>query len=52
LAFQWTAYLLSGWALLKVLEYLGILSVLFAVIFHYSEGGDRNKPKSTTRHGR
>jgi hypothetical protein len=45
LAFQWTAYLLSRWALLEVLEYLGILSVLFAVIFYYSESGDRKKQK-------
>ena len=45
LAFQWTAYLLSRWALLEVLEYLGILSVLFAVIFCYSEAGDRKKQK-------
>src|SRR5260370_18119108 len=45
LASQWTAYLLSRWALLEVLEYLGILSVLFAVIFYYSEAGDRKKQK-------
>jgi hypothetical protein len=45
LALQWTAYLLSRWALLEVLEYLGILSVLFAVIFYYSEAGDRKKQK-------
>jgi hypothetical protein len=44
-AFQWTAYFLSRWALLEVLEYLGILSVLFAVIFYYSEAGDRKKQK-------
>ena len=44
-ALQWTAYLLSRWALLEVLEYLGILSVLFAVIFYYSEAGDRKKQK-------
>ena len=29
-AFQWTAWLLSKWAFLEVLEYLGIFSVLFA----------------------
>jgi hypothetical protein len=45
LALQWTAYLLSRWALLEVLEYLGILSVLFAVIFYYSEAADRKKQK-------
>ena len=43
--FQWTAYFLSRWALLEVLEYLGILSVLFAVVFYYSEAGDRKKQK-------
>lgn len=44
-AFQWTAYFLSKWAFLEVLEYLGILSVLFAVVFYYSESGDRKKQK-------
>jgi hypothetical protein len=44
-AFQWTAYFLSKWAFLEVLEYLGILSVLFAVIFYYSESGDRKQQK-------
>jgi hypothetical protein len=44
-AFEWTAYFLSKWAFLEVLEYLGILSVLFAVIFYYSEAGDRQKQK-------
>jgi hypothetical protein len=43
--FDWTAYSLSRWAFLEVLEYLGILSVLFAVIFYYSEAGDRKKQK-------
>lgn len=45
LAFQWLAYFLSRWAFLAVLEYLGIFSVLFAVIFYYSEAGDRKKQK-------
>ena len=45
LAFQWFAYFLSRWAFLAVLEYLGIFSVLFAVIFYYSEAGDRKKQK-------
>lgn len=44
-AFQWVAYFLSRWAFLEVVEYLGILSVLFAVIFYYSEAGDRRKQK-------
>ena len=43
--FQWTAYFLSRWALLEVLEYLGSLSVLVAVIFYYAESGDRRKQK-------
>jgi len=42
---QWTAYFLSRWALLEVLEYLGIFSVLIAVIFYFSETGDRIKQK-------
>jgi len=45
LTFDWIAYFLSRWAFLKVLEYLGIFSVLFAVIFYYSEAGDRKKQK-------
>ncbi|HMD49088.1 MAG TPA: pentapeptide repeat-containing protein [Bryobacteraceae bacterium] len=45
LAFQWTAYFLSRWAFLAVLEYMGILSVLFAVVFYFSEAGDRKKQK-------
>ena len=43
--FQWTAYFLSRWAFLEVLEYLGILSVLFGVISYYAEAGDRKKQK-------
>jgi hypothetical protein len=45
LTFDWIAYFLSRWAFLQVLEYLGIFSVLFAVIFYYSEAGDRKKQK-------
>jgi hypothetical protein len=44
-SFDWTAYFLSRWAFLEVLEYLGVFSVLFAVIFYYSEAGDRKKQK-------
>lgn len=43
--FQWMAYFLSRWALLDVLEYLGSLSVLVAVIFYFAESGDRRKQK-------
>jgi len=42
---QWSAYFLSRWALLEVLEYLSVLSVLFAVIFYFAESGDRQKQK-------
>jgi hypothetical protein len=43
--FDWMAYGLSRWAFLEVLEYLGIFSVLIAVIFYFSESGDRRKQK-------
>jgi hypothetical protein len=42
---RWLAYYLSRWALLEVLEYLGTFSVLVAVIFYFSESGDRLKQK-------
>ncbi|HTP86220.1 MAG TPA: pentapeptide repeat-containing protein [Bryobacteraceae bacterium] len=42
---QWTAYYLSRWAFLEVLEYLGIFSVVIAVVFYFSEAGDRIKQK-------
>ncbi len=42
---QWTAYSLSQWAFLEVLEYLGVLSVLFGVVAYISETGDRTKQK-------
>jgi len=44
-ALAWTAYYLSRWAFLEVLEYLGILSVVVAVVFYFSEAGDRMKQK-------
>jgi len=43
--FAWTAHLLSKWALLEVLEYLGTFSILIAVIFYFAESGDRVKQK-------
>jgi hypothetical protein len=43
--FEWLAYLLSRWSFLEVLEYLGSFSVLIAVIFYFSESGDRLKQK-------
>ena len=42
---QWTAYYLSRWAFLEVLEYMGIFSVVIAVVFYFSESGDRVKQK-------
>jgi hypothetical protein len=44
-SFDWMAYGLSQWAFLEVLEYLGIFSVLVAVIFYFTESGDRRKQK-------
>jgi uncharacterized protein YjbI with pentapeptide repeats len=43
--FEWLAYALSRWAFLEVLEYLGSFSVLIAVIFYFSESGDRVKQR-------
>jgi Pentapeptide repeats (8 copies) len=40
---EWAAFALSNWAFLEVLEYLGTFSVLIAVIFYFSESGDRIK---------
>ncbi len=43
--FDWLAFVLSRWAFLEVLEYLGSFSILIAVIFYFSESGDRLKQK-------
>jgi hypothetical protein len=43
--FEWIAYFLSHWSFLEVLEYLGTFSVLIAVIFYFSESGDRVKQR-------
>lgn len=43
--FAWLAYFLSNWKLLEVLEYLGSLSILVAVIFYFLGTGDRTKQK-------
>jgi Pentapeptide repeats (8 copies) len=43
--FQWTAYGLSRWAFLEMLEYIGSLSVLVAIVFYFMESGDRKKQK-------
>jgi hypothetical protein len=42
---EWLAYFLSNWKFLEVLEYLSSLSILVAVIFYFSESGDRAKQK-------
>jgi hypothetical protein len=42
---EWLAFVLSNWTLLEVLEYLGSFSVLVAVIFYFSESGDRIKQR-------
>lgn len=43
--FAWLAYALSRWSFLQVLSYLGRFSVLIAVIFYFSEAGNRLKQK-------
>jgi hypothetical protein len=42
---EWTAYALSKWAFLEVLDYLETFSVLIAVIFYFSESGARVKQR-------
>lgn len=42
---EWIAFALSRWSFLEVLEYLGSFSILVAVIFYFSESGDRLKQK-------
>jgi len=42
---EWLAYFLSHWKFLEVLEYMSSLSILFAVLFYFSESGDRLKQK-------
>jgi Pentapeptide repeats (8 copies) len=42
---EWIAFVLSNWSFLEVLEYLGSFSVLVAVIFYFSESGDRIKQR-------
>jgi hypothetical protein len=42
---EWMAFALSNWAFLEVLEYLSSFSVLIAVIFYFSESGDRVKAR-------
>jgi uncharacterized protein YjbI with pentapeptide repeats len=42
---DWTAYLLSCWSFLEVLDYLGRFSILAAVVFYFSESGNRIKQR-------
>ena len=42
---EWIAFVLSNWTFLEILEYLGSFSVLVAVIFYFSESGDRIKQR-------
>lgn len=43
--FEWTVYLLSNWAFLEALEYMGSLSILIAVIFYFAESDARVKQR-------
>lgn len=42
---EWTAFLLSRWSFLEVLEYMGSLSVLVAVFFYFHDSGNRIKQR-------
>jgi uncharacterized protein YjbI with pentapeptide repeats len=42
---EWVAYRFSNWRFLEVLEYLGRFSVLVAVLFYFSESGNRIKQR-------
>jgi hypothetical protein len=42
---EWVAYVLSNWSFLEALEYLSSFGVLIAVIFYFTESGDRLKQK-------
>ncbi len=42
---EWVAYVLSNWSFLEALEYLSSFGVLIAVIFYFTEAGDRIKQK-------
>ena len=43
--FSWMAWALGNWAFLDVLEHLGTLSVLIAVIFYFADSGNRRNQK-------
>lgn len=42
---EWCSELLKRWAFLDVLEHLGRLTILVAVVFYFTESGDRRKAK-------
>ena len=42
---DWIAFLLSCWSFLEVLDYLGSFSILVAVIFYFTESGNRIKQR-------
>jgi hypothetical protein len=42
---EWVAYVLSNWSFLEALEYLSSFGVLIAVIFYFTESGNRIKQK-------
>jgi len=42
---EWMAYYLSHWNFLEVLEYMSSFGVLVAVLFYFSEAGDRVKQR-------
>ena len=43
--FDWTAFYLSRWRFLEVLDHLGRLSILVAIVFYVVEAPDRRKQK-------
>jgi hypothetical protein len=42
---EWVAYYLSHWNFLEVLDYMSSFGVLVAVLFYFSEAGDRVKQR-------
>src|SRR5712675_930739 len=42
---QWCAYFLSNWTFLHVVDYLRSFGIIVAVVFYFSESGDRLKQK-------
>ena len=42
---EWAAWALGSWALLEVVEYLGVFSLIVAVIAYFAEGGARTRQR-------